>query len=129
MHAETTLCDAVLEFVEKGDLTVVVVDVDLHSLGCDFRVTSELGGEGVVVGCKEAGAADVCCDVMEDGLCDCDAIVRTCATSEFVEDDKGARGSFGKNLLGLRELDEEGTLSGEDVVVGSETGHDAVDRS
>jgi len=129
MHAETAFCDTVFKFVEESDLAVVVVDVDLHSFGRDLRVPSELGSEGVVVGCEEAGAANVRCDVVEDGLCNGDAIVGTCSAPKFVEDDEGARGSFGKYLFGLGELDEEGTLSCEDVVVGSETGHYAVNWS
>lgn len=79
--------------------------------------------------CEETGAADVCCDVVEDGLCDCYTVVGTSAASELVEDDEGSRRGFGKDLLSFGELDEEGALGGEDVVVGSETRHDAINWS
>ena len=89
----------------------------------------ELGGEGVVMGCEETCAANVRCDVMEDGLCDCHTIIRTCTAAKLVEDDKRARCGFGKDLFCLREFDEEGALGGKYIVVGSQAGHDAIDWS
>ena len=107
-------------------MAVVVVNVDLHAFWRDLGVARELGGQGVVVRCEEACAADVRGDVVEDGLRDSDAIVGRGAAAELVEDHEGAGRGFGEDLLGFGELDEEGALCGEDVVVGSQAGHDAV---
>lgn len=128
VHAERALRDAVFELVQERHAAVIRVDVNLHALGRDLGVAGELCGEGVVVRGEEAGAANVCCDVVEDGLRDCDAVVGRCAAAELIEDDQGARRGFRENFLRLGKLDEEGRLGGEDVVVGAEARHDAVDR-
>lgn len=88
----------------------------------------KLRRETVVVRGEEADAADVRGDVMEDGLGDGDAVVGAGAAAEFVEDDEGAGSGFCEDFLGFGQLDEEGGLGGEDVVVGAEAGHDAVGR-
>ena len=80
----------------------------------------------MVVRGEEADTADMRGDMMEDRLRDGHTIVGACTAAEFVEDDKGAGGSFGKDLFSFGELDEEGGLGGEDVVVGAEAGHDTV---
>lgn len=76
---------------------------------------------------EETDTADMRRDMVQNGLRDRDTIVGRGAAAEFVEDDEGAGSSFGKDLLGFGELDEEGGLRGEDVVVCAEAGHDAVD--
>ena len=75
---------------------------------------------------EEADAADMARDMMQHGLGDGDAVVGRGAAAELVEDDEGARGGFGEDFFGFGQLDEEGGLGGEDVVVGAEAGHDAV---
>ena len=81
MHAKRALGDAVFELVEKGDAPLRGVDVDLHAFVADFGVVGELGGEGVVVGCEEADAADVGGDVVEDCLGNCYAVVGACSAA------------------------------------------------
>ena len=66
---------------------------------------------------EEAEAADVRGDVVEDCFGDGDTVVRGRAAAEFVEDDERARRGFGEDLLCFGELDEEGGLGAEDIVV------------
>ena len=77
----------------------------------------KLGRQAVVVGGEEGEAAEVGGEVVEDGVGDGEAVVGACAAAELVEDDEGAGGSFGEDFLGFGQLDEEGGLGGEDVVV------------
>lgn len=76
---------------------------------------------------KEARAANMRSHVMEHRLRNSNAVVGGCSAAQFIEDDEGAGCRFGEDLFGFRELDEEGRLSGKDVVVGAEARHDAVD--
>jgi hypothetical protein len=126
MHAETPVRDTLLQLIQERDPPLPLVDVDAHPPVRHVRVGGEFLGEGVVMRREEADAADVARDVMQDGLRDGDAIVGRRAAAELVEDDERARGGFGEDLFGFGELDEEGGLGGEDVVVCAEAGHDAV---
>ena len=128
MHAETAVGDAVLELVQERDAALVVVDLDLHAAVADLRVGGKLLGEGVVVRGEVADAADVRGDVVQHGLGDGHAVVGAGPAAELVEDDEGAGGGFGENLLGFGKFDEEGGLRGEDVVIGAQARHDAIDR-
>ena len=128
MHPETPLRDARLQFVQKRDPTLPLIDVDLHPAVHDFRMAAEFLGERMVVRGEEADAADVRGDMVQHRLGDRDAVVAARAAAELVEDDEGARAGFGEDLFGFGELNEEGGLCGEDVVVGAEAGHDSVDR-
>ena len=105
-----------------------VVDVDPHALRRDLRVRLELGRQRMVVRREEADAAYTSSNVVKHGLGDSNTIVRRCATAKLVEDDEGAGSGFREDLLCLGELDEEGGLGCEDIVVCAEAGHDAVDR-
>lgn len=75
VHAEGALGNAILELVQEGYLAVLVVHVDLHAPSSDLRVVLEFCGERVVVCSEEAYAANVRCDMVEDGLCNRNAIV------------------------------------------------------
>lgn len=76
---------------------------------------------------KEAHAANPARNIVQDSLGDSHAVVRGRPAAELVEDDEAAGRRFGQDFLGLRELDEEGGLGGEDVVVCAEARHYAVD--
>lgn len=73
----------------------------------------------MVVRGEKSNTTDVGSDVVEYGLRDRYSIIAAGAPTQFIEDDEGAGSGFGENLFGFRELDEEGGLSGEDVVIGA----------
>lgn len=75
---------------------------------------------------EEADAARVGGDVVQHCLGDGDAIVGAGTAAKFVEDDERAGRGFGEDLFGFGELDEEGGLRGEDVVVRAEAGHNPI---
>ena len=127
MHAETALCHALFEPIQKRHALILVIDVNRHALRGDFGVRRELGRQAVVVRGEEAEAADVRRDVVQDRLRDRYAVVTRSAAAQLVEDDEAARRGFGQDLLRLRQLDHERRLAGEDVVLGAEARHDAVD--
>lgn len=117
MHTETALRNAIFELIQEGDAAFLIVNVDAHTLWCDFRMSLELGSKGVVVGREEAESADVRGHVVQHGLGDGHTVVGAGTAAQFVKDDKRTGCGFRENLLGLGELDEEGRLGGEDIVV------------
>ena len=80
-------------------------------------MAGELGRQAPVVRCEEAEAADVRRNVMQDCFGDGNAVVGGGAAPEFVEDDERAGRCFGEDLFRFGQLDKEGRLSAEDVVV------------
>src|SRR5215469_12933483 len=81
MHTKTALRNPVLQLIKKRNLSIVIINMDLHSLRRNFRMPREFRGERVVMRREEAGAANVCCDVVEDCLCHCYAVVGGGASS------------------------------------------------
>lgn len=90
-------------------------------------MTSELGGQAVVMSSEESYATDVRGNVVKYCLGDCYTIVGGGTAAELVEDHEGARGGFAEDFFGFGELNKESGLCGEDVVVCAEAGHDPVD--
>lgn len=88
VHTETALRNAIFKLIQERDAAFLIVNVDAHSLGCNFWVSLELSSKGVVVGCEEAEGANVRGDVVQDGLGDSHTVVGAGTATQFVEDDK-----------------------------------------
>ena len=82
----------------------------------------------MIVRREKPDAADMRGNVVQHGLSDSDTVVGGGTAAEFIEDDEGAGRSFSEDLFSFGQLDEECRLRSEDVVVGTEAGHDAVHR-
>lgn len=78
---------------------------------------------------EQAQTADVADDILEDGLGDGDAVVGGGAAAELVEDDERAGTSALEDVGRLGQLDGEGGLVGEEGVVGTHAGVNAVEEA
>lgn len=70
---------------------------------------------------KKPHGANVCGNMVQHRLCDCNTVPGAGASAELVKDDERAGSGFREDFLGLRKLDKEGGLRGKDFVVGAET--------
>jgi hypothetical protein len=87
----------------------------------------EFLAEVAVMRCKEADTPDMASQVVQNGVCHCNPVIRTRPPAQFIEDDQRIRRRLGEDLFRFSEFDHECRGRGKDVVVCTETGHDSVD--
>lgn len=87
----------------------------------------EIVGQGGVVSGEEPDAADMGCQLMEDGKGDCDTIEGARTPTQLVENDKRLWGGFGEDFAAVVHLNFERGCVLEDVVVCAHPSVDLVD--
>src|SRR5436190_22979779 len=99
MHTEAAFRNTVFELVQERDTSLLIINVDTHSPWRDLRMSLKLSCQRTIMRSKEPKSSDMCCDMVQDSLCDGDAVIRTGTTSEFIQDNEGAGCRLGEDLF------------------------------
>ena len=114
--------------MQKDDLSLLII-ANGHRVYPQVRQLFGHRGQFVVVGGKKGTRASYVMQVFNDGAGDGQTIIRARASADFVKDNQAVLRCMVKDRRGLFHLDHKGAFSRGDVILGANTGKNAVDQS
>src|SRR6266571_9467690 len=129
MHAVAFISTTGNDFAQEDDFAFLLGDGYIHALDAG----EHLGGfdQFMVVGGEEGECATtfVIVEILDNGTGNGQAVIGTGTTANFVKDDEAARCGMVQDVGGLDHLDHKGALASGEVVLGTDTGEDAIDKA